>query len=185
MREKVAWAARETDVIRQIDASGKIDSETVTLFQDRFWAYLSATRMVWFYLGRLCDDWRLERGSAQQLLDTWLAARAGDARRTVTILEALRTQDVHVEPVDVGPQTTDVPAQSSDGLGVVGDLLARFRVPAIRLCVDYDGRPLQCAPLAVEGVQVLRELVEHLEDLMAPATKPDFTVTPRPRREGL
>lgn len=166
MREKAAWAARELEAMRQLEADLSTQQHQI-LFQDRFWSFLSAGRMLWFYLGRLCDSWPPPKPSAATIIDHWLQGLGPEARRTWDTLAELRKLDVHTTPVDVAPQRV------AGGIMRVGGRLARVqgglaRVSIIRGCVAHNGQVLQCVPFAVASQQLLEALPRDLPSLMRP-----------------
>ena len=158
MIEKIGWAERSVTRMRE---SNRAPCE----FQDHFWAFLHASRLIWFYFGRWLDC-NGAKGQAGEMLDYWKERhlRASD-RRAWDAVTSLRTADVHVKPVPVTPR-------ESKAIGIRGGkiLVCAGKVVAVSTLthrVEHDGESLDCLRLATRSLELLTQFAARFDQLPA------------------
>jgi hypothetical protein len=155
--EKLSWAERS--VQRLSDATKEKDAIAV---QDHFWSFLHASQLLWFYIGRYFESNGYNAGSARAFVQNWVMKELDSTQASLwSVVNSLRSADVHVEPVVTTPKTeTRLFAREGKLLVRDGKLLVRTDT---NYFVSFQGVQYECQSAARDWIVLARRLMEYLQ----------------------
>lgn len=143
VRQKIGYARRSVERMEASIATGAAADA-----QDHFWSFINASKLHWFYLGKVVNELGLAKGTAGQLVDEWKANLSSAEMELWETLSEMRNADVHVSPVEAQKKLVDSGLLYQDGsLLMSGDRLA-YSPGVTKWLVSFDGREHEVQPFS-------------------------------------
>jgi hypothetical protein len=152
MREKLAWAQRCITRMRIASAEhNQLD------FQDHFWSFLHATRLIWFYFARWTKSVGAE--NARSLATRWELKLSESEKRFWKAMQDLRAEDVHVQPVSTSLLSSTKPI-TYEGLPVTLEG-KRIVMTTVTQQVEWKDEQLDALELSDRGIALLQRFTDE------------------------
>jgi hypothetical protein len=158
MNEKFGWMRRSKDRMQE-------QKEDPLNVQDHFWSYVHASQLIWNYFGSYCYSHGLPKGQPGILVNAWkdeFPADKNSLREAWKILNSLRNEDVHVEPVEtIQTERAEFVTHHGEPVTYQGELVTHgdYKYKVVHDSVEYD-----VWELTAEGIEVMGLFIAEFSD---------------------